>query len=232
MNDTSVQSVAYAVEQLLEKEGSGHDWQHIYRVYLTATKLAAEEGADLRVVSLAALLHDVDDRKVTNDLTTETSLVNARNIMTGAGVKPRVADLVCETIKLTGFHKSIGQSVERTLEAHILSDADQLDAIGAVGIARTFVYGASKGRPMFSPDDAPMENFTKELYAANEGSTVAHFFEKLLKLRGMMFTEAGKREADKRHRRMVSFLHDFFEEVGAQPVWLDRLQPYREGAVA
>jgi len=230
--DTRMRAVAGAVRHLLENEGSGHDWQHIMRVWLTARKLAEEEGADIEVVSLAALLHDVDDRKVTGDAATEDVLPGARRIMSEAGVPSALAETVCETIRMTGFHRSLEGSRTRTVEAGILSDADQLDAVGAVGIARTFVYGASRGRPMFSPDVMPMTGFTREQYDANRGSTVAHFFEKLLKLRGMMATGAGRREADVRHARMVSFLDAFFEETAAPKEWRDLLDGFRSAETA
>lgn len=230
-NDAIIKAVARDVEKLLANEGSGHDWQHIRRVWRTAVQLADMEGADETVVALAALLHDVDDRKLTGDATTAERLPTGRRIMAAAGVDPVLAETVCDTIKMTGFHKSIDGNQERTLEAHILSDADQLDAIGAIGIARTFVYGASKKRPMFDPDHFPMERFTAAEYDANEGSTVNHFFEKLLRLRGLMFTESGRIEAQTRHSRMVSFLDDFFEESFAPPEWTDLLNKYRPGSL-
>jgi uncharacterized protein len=222
-----VDAVALEVEKLLANEGSGHDWQHIHRVWKTASLLGYRENANSYVVSLAALLHDVDDRKLTGDLTTEEALPTARRIMATAGVEPDTVETVCETIKMTGFHKSLGGERSRTLEAHILSDADQLDAIGAVGIARTFVYGASRKRSMFDPSDFPMQEFTAAQYDANKGSTVNHFFEKLLKLRGRMHTESGRLEAEKRHATMVSFLDDFFDETAAPREWIALLDVHR-----
>ncbi len=227
MTDTAIKAVAAAVEALLCNEGSGHDWQHISRVVHTAEKLAKEEGANLPVVLLSAYLHDVDDRKVTGDVMTETTLPNATLIMKEAGVDNGTVLRVIDTLKMTGFHKSLGRTFNRTLEAHIVSDADQLDAIGAVGIARTFVYGASKQRPMFTPNEAPMENFDRESYVKNQGSTVAHFFEKLLKLRNMMHTDASRREAEVRHQRMIDYLDAFFDEVNAPEAWRNRLEAYR-----
>lgn len=219
--------VAHDVRELLLGEGSGHDWQHIDRVYNTGLALGRQEGADLVVVALATLLHDVDDRKLTGDVTTETELPTARAIMKKAGVPDELSSTVCDTIRMTGFHKALKGGPERSLEAHVLSDADQLDAIGAVGIARTFVYGASKQRPLFEPDTYPMTTFTAAQYDANRGSTVNHFFEKLLKLRLMMFTRAGKKEAERRHGRMVLFLDAFFEETGAPEEWQVLLDEYR-----
>lgn len=219
--------VAKEVAQILADEGSGHDWQHISRVRATAEKLAIAESADIDVVALSALLHDVDDRKVTGDNTTEKLLPNARRILSEAGADIGLSTVVCDTIRMTGFHKSLIEGPDRTLEAQILSDADQLDAIGAVGIARTFVYGASRNRPMFTPDAMPMIDFTAEEYDRNQGSTVAHFFEKLLKLRDMMATTAGRDEARIRHMRMVDFLDAFFSETRAPLEWTKMLDVHR-----
>jgi uncharacterized protein len=220
--------VAAQVERILAAEASGHDWQHIRRVWVTAARLAVEEKADVVIVVLAALLHDVDDRKLTGDDSTETLLPTARRILAEAGANAALIETVCSTIKMTGFHKGLDGGAERSLEAHILSDADQLDAIGAIGVARTFVYGASRGRPMFEPDVMPMTTFTAAQYDANKGSTVAHFFEKLLKLRTMMATETGRREANVRHARMVDFLDAFFIESDAPDAWFEMLSAYRD----
>jgi uncharacterized protein len=223
-----VDLVAAEVERILSTEGSGHDWQHIRRVWLTAERLALEEKADVIVTVLAALLHDVDDRKLTGDDDTEKLLPSARRILAEAGATAALIETVCVTIRMTGFHKSIDGGAARSLEAHILSDADQLDAIGAIGIARTFVYGASRKRAMFEPDVLPMTTFTAAQYDANRGSTVAHFFEKLLKLRTMMATTTGRREAHIRHARMVDFLDAFFVEAAAPTAWFDLLEAYRD----
>ncbi|NTF18149.1 HD domain-containing protein [Agrobacterium rubi] len=221
-----IDRVAAAVEAHLADEGSGHDWPHIRRVRKVAEQLAHEEGADVQVAVLAALLHDVDDRKLTGDLQTEIDLPMARRMMADAGVGMNLAETVCDTIGMIGFHKSLKNARERSLEARIVSDADQLDAIGNVGIARTFVYGASKKRPMFEPDNMPMTEFTAEQYDTNRGSTVNHFFEKLLKLRGLMGTASGRKEAEIRHGRMVTFLRDFFIETDAPQEWMEMLEPF------
>jgi uncharacterized protein len=219
--------VVAAVKAFHEHEGSGHDWQHIRRVCATAARLAREENADIDVVMLIALLHDVDDRKLTGDINTEKTLPAARRIMMEADIDTVTVETVLKGIGSIGFHKTLSGDVERSLEAKVVSDADQLDAIGAVGIARTFVYGAFKSRPMFDPDEIPMETFTKEQYAANTGSTVAHFFEKLLKLHTMMHTPAGLREGRTRHRMMVDYLDAFFREVDAPAEWTLRLEKHR-----
>ena len=223
----AIASVAQAVEAYLKHEGSGHDWQHIYRVWQTAKKLGVAERADMQVVELAALLHDVDDYKLTDDPTSEEKLPTARRMMAEAGIPASVAETVCTTIKSTGYSKSLAGGGVRSLEAHILSDADQLDALGAVGIGRTFAYCGHKGFGMFDPESVPMDKPTREAYVKGGAPSVTHFFEKLLKLRGMMFTEAGKAEAAKRHERMVVFLEAFFEEAAAPAVWKGRLEVYR-----
>jgi uncharacterized protein len=223
--------VVAAVKAFHEHEGSGHDWQHIRRVCATAGKLAREENADLDVVFMTARHHDVDVRKLTGDVTTEKMLPAARRIMAEADIDAALVEKVLVAIGSIGFHKTLSGNIERSLEAKIVSDADQLDAIGAVGIARTFVYGAFKSRPMFDPDEIPMETFTKEQYAANNGSTVAHFFEKLLKLHTLMHTNAGLREGQTRHRMMVDYLDAFFREVDAPAEWALRLEKHRISAV-
>lgn len=227
-----IDHVAAAVEAHLTGEGSGHDWQHIRRVRKMAEQLARDESADVAVVVLAALLHDVDDRKLTGDAQTEIDLPMARKMMADVGIGIGLENTVCDTIGMIGFHKGLKNARPRTLEADIVSDADQLDAIGSIGIARTFVYGASKQRPMFEPDSRPMTEFTAAQYDANKGSTVNHFFEKLLKLRGLMGTTAGRREAEIRHRRMVTYLRDFFEEAEAHQDWFDLLAPFEQPLAA
>lgn len=219
--------VATAVEAFLRHEGSGHDWQHIYRVWQVAQKLAEEEGANLEIVNLAALLHDVDDYKLTNDPTSEEKLPTARKIMAEAGISEAIIEIVCTTIKMTGFAKSLAGKTERTLEAHILSDADQLDAIGAIAIARVFAYGGHKNRLIFNPEDIPQTQTTRESYVNNNSCGISHFFEKLLKLRHMMFTATSKGEAEIRHKFMVEYLDQFFTEAAAPAIWKERLNQFR-----
>lgn len=221
-----IAQVAGAVEAQLKHEGSGHDWQHVYRVWQTAQKLAEVEGADATIVSLAALLHDVDDYKVSGE-EAERTLPNARRILAEAGVAQDVQDKVFAVVGSVGFRKTLDGKVERTLEGHVVSDADMLDGIGAVGIARTFTYCGGKGFGMFDPEKLPRDAMSKDGYMKGGEPSVTHFFEKLLKLRWMMFTEAGKAEAKVRHGRMVTFLDNFFEEAVVPPVWKELLEAYR-----
>ncbi|RYG59291.1 MAG: HD domain-containing protein [Alphaproteobacteria bacterium] len=219
-----VAHVAAAVEDHFRQEGTGHDWQHIYRVWQTAIKLGGEEGANMDIVNLAALLHEADDYKLVG-AEGEKTLPNARKFMADANVPQPVAEDVCTVIRSIGYRKTLAGDVTRSLEGNVVSDADMLDAIGAVGIARTFTYCGGKGFGMFLPDALPQEK-TKDSYMQGGAPSVTHFFEKLLKLRTLMQTASGKTEADIRHQRMVAFLDNFFTEANAPQVWKDLLQPY------
>ncbi len=222
----AIAHVAQAVEAHLKHEGSGHDWQHIYRVWQTAKKLGEAEGADMALVELAALLHDVDDYKVSGE-EAEMMMPHARRYLAEAQVVGEAQERVLDVIRSVGFRKTLAGTVERSLEGHVVSDADMLDAIGAVGIARTFTYCGGKGFGMFDPDFLPRDEVSQSDYMKKGSPSVTHFFEKLLKLKGMMFTEAGKAEAAKRHARMVLFLETFFEEAAAPKVWMERLEALR-----
>lgn len=229
--DPAVAKVAAEVRLLTLAENSGHDWGHVVRVTRLAETLADIENAVGTVVTLAALLHDIDDRKQTGDPSTEVGLPNARSIMARAGIDPETVSEVCKAIEGIGFRKSLLNGPPTGLEARILSDADMLDAIGAVGIARAFAYGATRGRPMFDPDVFPMSGFTAEQYDGEFGTTINHFFEKLLTIRGRMLTEAGRWEAHDRHRVLIRFLDEFLNESGAPLEWIDLLNRYRPGSV-
>lgn len=229
--DPAIAKVASEVRRLTLADNTGHDWGHVVRVARLAERLADMEDADGTVVMLGALLHDVDDRKMTGDPATEAGLPNARSIMTLAGIGSADASIVCSAIEGTGFRKSLLNGPPEGREARILSDADQLDAVGAFGIARAFAYGATRGRPMFDPDVFPRTDFTPEQYDSELGTTINHFFEKLLRIRGRMLTEAGQWEAHDRHLVMVSFLDEFLEEADAPEEWLDLLNRYRPGSV-
>jgi uncharacterized protein len=231
-NGDIIKAVAVVVKERHAYDNSGHDWQHIFRVWRTAIKLAQLENAGRSIVELASLLHDIDDRKITGNIATERELPNARLILSEVGIGAALVETVCETISMVGFHKSLGGKSPETIEARIVADADQLDAMGAVGIARTFVYGASVKRSLFDPQSHPMQDYTAAQYDANRGSTVNHFFEKLLTLRERMHTEAGAVEAERRHSTMVRFLDDFFAESAAPGEWTERLNRYRPSPIA
>ncbi|MBI1309371.1 MAG: HD domain-containing protein [Proteobacteria bacterium] len=231
MSTPAVTHVAAAVQKHLEHEGTGHDWQHIQRVWHIALKLASEEQeVDTELVELVCLLHDVDDAKITGDLASEEVLPLARSLMQQAGLAQLRIEQVCAIIAMNGYRKTLKDTkkpVQKSLEAHICADADFLDGMGAIGVARTFTYGGSKGRAIFIPEELPREKLSSEQYVSREYSSLPHFFEKLLKLRTLMHTTSGKAEAERRHQHMVTYLETFFEEVSAPPAWQKLLAAYK-----
>lgn len=197
------------VKNIFEFDYSGHDFYHTLRVYHTATTIAKEEGAELEIVQLAALLHDVDDIKLSK--ATHTEKKNAVTFLKSQNIDEAMITRICDIIECVSFAGS-GSQVPDTLEGKVVQDADRLDAIGAIGIARTFAYGGNRKRPMHIPDIAPKTNMTKEEYQNYQSTSINHFYEKLLLLKDMLNTSEGKRIADHRHAYMQEFLTEFFEE--------------------
>ena len=199
-------AVAY-VQDFFAEDHSGHDAQHTLRVWRMAKRIAAEEGADQLTVQLAALLHDVDDRKLSPE--TWQDKRNARQFMQDSGASEAVQRHVLSIISSISFSAGL---VPDTLEGKIVQDADRLDAMGAIGIARTFAYGGSHGRAMYDPAEQPNEHMSRQEYAARTSSSINHFYEKLLKLKDEMNTLAGRTMAQHRHAYMKAYLQEFFEE--------------------
>jgi len=206
-----IQQTADHVRQLLSGEGSGHDWFHIERVRHTALAIASEEHADLFVVELAALLHDVADWKFAGG-DHEAGPRAARLWLELLQVAPTVTNHVCEIIASLSFKGAGVTTTMRTLEGHAVQDADRLDALGAIGIARAFAYGGHKGRALYDPAIPPQPHDSFEAYKKNTGPTINHFYEKLLLLKDRMNTPTGKRLAAERHLFMERFLEQFFAE--------------------
>ncbi len=188
-------------------DSSGHDFHHTLRVHDLARTICSGEGGDMDTVRLAALLHDVDDRKLFGD----NGYANARGFMDSHGIGPDMQDTVCRIISQISF-KGEDTVTPDTLEGRIVQDADRMDAIGAIGIARTFAYGGSRGRQMHIPGEAHREGMSEAEYFANQGTSINHFHEKLLKLKDLMNTETAKGMAEHRHRYMVGFLEEFMSE--------------------
>lgn len=198
------------IKELFAKDYSGHDYHHTMRVYRLATQLAECENADVQVVQLAALLHDADDIKLSPD--THATKQNAVDFMRNNGVNDETIDSVCRIIEEVSF-AGTDSVVPSTIEGKCVQDADRLDAMGAMGIARTFAYGGSRGRQMYDPDIKPVLHMSKEEYRQNENSTsLNHFYEKLLLLKDMMNTETAKKMAEHRHAVMESYLEEFMAE--------------------
>lgn len=221
--------VAARVQDFLKDERSGHDWEHIRRVLCNAKTIAAcEPAADRTLVDLAALLHDVDDPKVTGKPRGASS-ENATVFLCDAGADENLVAKVRDVIKGIGYRSSLSGNGPQTLEQKIVSDADKLDAMGAIGIARCFVFTGKSGRPMFAPDIRPRAHLDAAAYAdmcRADNTGINHFFDKLLKLKDHMATETGRRMASDRNETMIRFLKDFFEEQGEND-WVTYLDPYR-----
>jgi len=209
-NDEILRHTAEHVRQAFQDDSSGHDWWHIHRVRETARHLAELEGADGFVVELAALLHDLDDWKLqpSGDGTPHRAEAWLQGMGVAAEVRERIRTIITQlSFKGAGVENHID-----TLEGRIVQDADRLDAIGAIGIARAFAYGGSRGRAMHDPDQAPRLHETFEQYRSSEGTTLNHFHEKLLLLKERMNTTAARRLAEERHAYLEGFLAQFLAE--------------------
>lgn len=209
MNKEIIARATAYVKEKFENEYSGHDWFHTLRVFRTATRIAEAEGADVVTVQLAALLHDVDDRKLSPETYAEQK--NARSFLAENGVEESVICEICRIISEVSFVGS-DSVVPSTLEGKCVQDADRLDAIGAIGIARAFAYGGNHNRLMYHPDIAPNPNMSKEEYIKSNSTTVNHFYEKLFKLTDMMNTDTAKLIAKERDAYMKAFIAEFLDE--------------------
>ena len=195
----------------LTGEGSGHDWWHVYRVWKNAIQIAKREEVDLFVVELAALLHDIADWKF-NDGNEDIGPQLAREWLESLNVDETEIANVCQIIQDISFKGSGVVTNMKTQEGKIVQDADRLDAMGAIGIGRAFAYGGSKGREMYNPDLKPEKHNSFEQYKKSQGSSINHFYEKLLLLKELMNTDTAKKIAEKRHAVMLNYLNDFFQE--------------------
>ena len=203
-------TILFVKEKLQNAEG-GHDWFHVERVYNNALLIAEEETCDLQVVKLAALLHDVADSKFHNgDETIGPKM--AREFLVSQNVAEETINHVIAIIENISFKGGNFEKEFQSKELEIVQDADRLDAIGAIGIARAFNYGGFKNRMLYDPNVQPNLNMSKEEYKKSETPTLNHFYEKLLLLKDKINTETGKKVAKKRHDFMVSFLSQFYSE--------------------
>ena len=207
MQSDLISLAAEYVRAKFENEYSGHDWFHTLRVFKAATRIAEAEGADVETVQLAALLHDVDDRKLSPE--TYANKDNARVFLAENGVDECRIDLICRIIGEISFSEGL---VPSTIEGKCVQDADRLDAIGAIGIARAFAYGGNHNRLMYHPAIAPNLNMTTEEYSKSESTTLNHFYEKLFRLADMMNTETAGLIAHERDVYMRGFVAEFLDE--------------------
>ncbi|RXI97834.1 HD domain-containing protein [Anaerobacillus alkaliphilus] len=200
------------VRSILENDSSGHDWWHIHRVRSLARQIAAHEGADIFICELTALLHDVaDDKLFENE---EERLAELDDWLYKNDVEKDIREQIVAIIKTMSYKGGNNTPVE-SLEGKIVQDADRLDAIGAIGIARTFAYSGAKGQLMYDPSIAVREEMSKEEYRKGQSTAINHFYEKLLKLKSLMNTEYGKQLAEERHQYLEGFLNKFLEEWNA-----------------
>jgi uncharacterized protein len=196
------------VRELFENEGTGHDWWHIHRVRNIALKIAETEGGNRFIIEMAALLHDVDDWKINGDEKSSKTESWLKNIKIPQSETERILEIIDQvSFKGAGVKNSAS-----TIEAKIVQDADRLDAIGAIGIARTFAYGGSKGRPIYIPEIKPENHVSFESYKKTNAPTINHFYEKLLLLKNRLNTETAIEIAKNRHTFMETFLEQFFKE--------------------
>lgn len=209
MNEDLLEKTLSYIKEKFENDYSGHDYYHSVRVYKLATSICKEENADLEIVQLASLLHDVDDYKLFGG--NECNCRNAETFLKDNKISETKIKAICDSISSISF-RGTGKQVPESLEGKIVQDADRLDAIGAIGIARTFAYGGSKNRAMHIPNERHCEYKNFEEYSKSNGTSINHFYEKLLKLKALMNTETAKKIAESRHKYMESFLTEFLSE--------------------
>jgi uncharacterized protein len=207
-----VAKTAVFVEKKFENEGTGHDWWHIYRVWQLSKHIAKnEEGANMLVVELAALLHDIADHKFHGG-DTEVGAIAAREWLQKLGADKDTTVQVEDIVRHISFKSAEVKNQLKTLEGFIVHDADKLDAIGAIGIARVFSFGGAHGRLIYNPQQPHLENYNYELAKLENTSAIHHFYEKLLILKDRMYTKTGKDMAKHRHEYMKQYLEEFYAE--------------------
>jgi uncharacterized protein len=211
---SNVEKVTDYLKTKFSDDVSGHDWHHLERVRRLSLYIAKQEGlTDLHSIELAALLHDVSDEKLNDNR--ESGQKKLENILLLLDLTDKEREKIQAVIASVSF-KGGNETAITEIEAKVVRDADRLDAIGAIGIARTFAYGGSKGNSLFNPELRVRENMTIEEYRNGETSTIHHFYEKLLKLKNLMCTETGRKLAEERHAFMEGFLQQFFKEWNGQ----------------
>lgn len=210
------------VKQTLSKDGTGHDWWHIHRVRNLAKRIARHEGAEIFIVELSALLHDIGDYKFFQG-DEEAGVLKVGEWLSSLEISPSIIDKIVEiTSQISFMHtlpdKEKGSNKKNSAiptlskELMAVTDADRLDAMGAIGIARAFTYGGFFNRPIYDPAIKPSKSITKEEYKNTKAPSINHFYEKLLKLKDMMYTKLGRKMAKRRHRFLNLYLKHFFKE--------------------
>lgn len=199
------------MKQFLSSDSTGHDWWHVYRVWQNALHIGKEENADMLIVELAALLHDIADWKFHGGDEKAGSRA-AREWLMSQSVDETIIGHVCQIIEDLSFKGAGVPTAMKTPEGMVVQDADRLDALGAIGIARTFAYGGHKGQEIYNPEISPTLHQSFEEYKNSKGTTINHFHEKLLLLKDLMNTQTGRTMAEQRHDYLVRFLEQFHLE--------------------
>lgn len=208
---TIIDQTILHVKEILKGAEAGHDWFHIERVYKNALYINQSEKANPLVVALGALLHDIADPKFHNG-NEELGPEMARSFMISLNIDEEIQQHVVNIINHISFKQSFENAAFNSIELQVVRDADRLDAIGAIGIARAFTYGGYKNRILYDPQIPPVRFTEKETYKNAEGTTLNHFYEKLLLLKDLMHTPTGKQLAAQRHAYMEAFLTQFYAE--------------------
>jgi len=212
-HSTIINNTIQFVKDTLKNAEGGHDWWHIHRVHTNAKLIAPAEKADLLTVELAALLHDIADSKFNNG-DEDIGPATAGRYLSSIGIAPATVLHVQNIIRYMSFKAGFDNPAFHSAELAVVQDADRLDAIGAIGIARAFSYGGFKGRELYNPGIKPDLNMSKDAYKSSTAPTINHFYEKLLLLKDKMNTETGKRLAEQRHQFMEAYLEQFYVECG------------------
>jgi uncharacterized protein len=212
MNQTEIiENTKNFVKQSLQNAEGGHDWFHIQRVLKNAQHIAINENVDNFIVTLGALLHDIADSKFHNG-NEKIGPEKASIFLKEQGVSEEIIEHVVRIIENISFKGGNEEQTFRSPELDVIQDADRLDAIGAIGIARTFNYGGFKGRALYDPDIEPDLGMSKAAYKSSSAPTINHFYEKLLLLKGRMHTKTGRQIAADRHKFMEEYLNQFYKE--------------------
>lgn len=209
MDKTIIDDAQEFVRKVFENDYSGHDYFHTLRVYNMAVRIASQENADMPVVQLAALLHDVDDIKLSPE--THENKDRAAVFLKEHNLPREIIKTVCDIIDEVSF-RGKDSVVPKTVEGKCVQDADRLDALGAIGIARAFAYGGNHNRVIHNPDIAPDMDMNAEEYHNHVSTTINHFYEKLFRLSKLMNTDAAKRIAEQRENYMRTYISEFLSE--------------------
>lgn len=210
VNNDFLKEVINLAKHFHSSDTTGHDWWHVHRVWKMAKHIAQRERADTLLVEMAALLHDMDDHKIEG--ADWQNFPNARKALGDLKIDNGLTERVIDVIKEVSYKGAGVDTTPSTIEACVVQDADRLDALGAIGIARAFAYGGSKNRKIYDPTILPKLHANFEEYKKSEGTTINHFYEKLLLLKDRLNTQTAKTIAAKRHKYMENFLQQFMDE--------------------